>query len=35
MMLEGKMPMMPMALTTSTLPSSGGETIYQEKIVYR
>jgi len=32
MMLEGKMPM---ALTTSTLPSSGGQTIYQEKIIYR
>ena len=24
-----------MALTTSTLPSSGGETVYQEKIIYR
>lgn len=24
-----------MALTTSTLPSAGGETVYQEKIIYR
>ena len=34
MMLEGKAPIV-MGSTVSTLPSSGGQTIYEEKIIFK